>query len=113
MTAAFAERYQLTIAIITLAPAIIFIVLYGREKWWRSWFGISLMLMAVAILGACCSAILFRIFGADYLGRPYFLVFTSSLTFVAMTARTFVLAAAQMGDRRAAMRGDTGRHDHR
>jgi hypothetical protein len=97
-----AEKTQLIITIPTWFVTIGFIVLYSRrgERWYRSWFGISLMLIAWAVLAYTTSVILFRLFGPGYPGRDWLLVGSALLTLVAMLMRTAVLAAAQHDDRK-------------
>jgi hypothetical protein len=97
-----AEKAQLIITMPTWFVTVSFIVLYSRrgERWYRSWFGISLMLIAWAVLAYTTSVILFRLYGPGYLGRDWLLVGSALLTLVAMLMRTAVLAAAQHDDRK-------------
>lgn len=93
-----AERIQLAFAIATLPWALGFIWQYAKDPWFKTWFGRSLMMIAVAVLLTSASAILFRLFGPDYWGRPVLLVASSALTFVAMCVRTLVLRWLQAHD---------------
>lgn len=94
-----AERVQANVAILTLPVSVWFIVLYSRDPWWKTWFGRSLMLIAVAVTIYTLSTILFRNFG-DYPGRDVMLVASADITFAAMLMRTLVLRSAQRDDHR-------------
>lgn len=94
-----AERIQLAFAIATLPWALGFIWEYSKDPWYKTWFGRSLMMIAVAVLLASTSAILFRLFGPDYWGRPALLIGSSGLTFLAMLTRTLVLRWLQSQDK--------------
>ena len=92
------EAIQLSFATATLPWALAFIWLFGRDPWWRSWFGRSLMMIAVAVAATSLSGVLFRLFGPDYWGRPVILVAAAVLAFAAMVTRTFVLRDLQAAD---------------
>jgi hypothetical protein len=94
-----AEKIQLAFAIATLPWALGFIWEYAKDPWYKTWFGRSLMMIAVAVLLASASAIMFRLFGPDYWGRPALLVGSSALTFAAMSTRTLVLRWLQAHDK--------------
>lgn len=93
------EKIALVFAILTLPAALVFIWRYARDPWWRTMFGVSLMLIAVAVLLYSLASIAFRIWGPDYIGRPVLLPAASGMTFVAMTLRTVVLWRLQRADR--------------
>jgi hypothetical protein len=96
----WAETTQLVLAVATLPVAALFIWRFSRDLWWRTWFGRSLMMIAVAVLVYTLSAVLFRLFG-DYHGRSLMIVASSGLTFLAMLTRTVVLINAQNSERRS------------
>lgn len=93
-----AEVVQGNVAFLTLPVAGCFMYLYARDPWWKSWFGRSLMLIAVAIFVACTATVLFRRLG-DYPGRDLMLILSADLTFAAMLIRTIVLRREQKADR--------------
>ena len=97
----FAETFQLVLAWITLPFALRFVWRFAHpsERWYKTMFGWSLMTLAVAVVLQMIQAILFRLFGADYWGRPVILIVAASLTFVAMVLRDHVLGKAQRDDR--------------
>lgn len=94
------ETLQGWIAFATLPVAAGFIWLFGRpsERWWVTWFGRSLMLLAVGVFAYALSVVLYRSFG-DYPGRPALLLTAQTLVLLAMGIRTWVLWRAQRGDR--------------
>lgn len=93
------EEVQLTLFIATLPWAVGFITLYARDRWWRSPFGWSLMLLAIAVSLYSASAVLFRMFGQAYPGRDLLIITSSVLTFVAIVLRTLVLRGVQRSER--------------
>jgi hypothetical protein len=93
-----AEQVQGNVAFLTLPVSVWFMSLYARDPWWKSWFGRSLMLIAVAISVDVAATVLFRRFG-DYPGRDVMLIVSADLTFLAMLIRTLVLRAEQKADR--------------
>lgn len=92
-----AEKVQGRVAVLTAATAVVFIALYSRDPWWKSWFGRSLMLVAVAFFLYGLSVVLFRNFG-DYPGRDVLIVVAQDASFAAMVMRTAVLWGAQRAD---------------
>lgn len=98
-----ADDLQLWIAVPAIAVTIVFIGMFARpsERWWKTMFGTSLMLLAVAILIAETTVVLFRIYGPEYYGRDVLRVTAQCMTFVAMALRTWVLFSAQRHDRRS------------
>lgn len=94
------ETLQGWIAFATLPVAAGFIGLFGRpsERWWVTWFGRSLMLLAVGVFAYALSVVLYRSFG-DYPGRPALLLTAQTLVLLAMGIRTWVLWRAQRRDR--------------
>lgn len=92
-----AERVQGNVAAMTLPVTVWFVSLYARDPWWRSWFGRSLMLIAVAVFLYTLSVVLFRNYG-DYPGRDIMLVASADATFLAMLVRTLVLRSEQKAD---------------
>lgn len=96
-----ADHLQLWIAITTLPVSAYFIYMFAKpsERFWRSMFGVSLMLIAIAIFWAELSVVLYRIFGFDYTGRDIIRVGSQALTLIAMSLRTFVLDRAQRQDK--------------
>lgn len=99
----FGEVWSTVASALTLPAVVAFVALYAKpsERWWRSWFGWSLMLMAVAIGLSCLATVLFRIVGHPYPGRDVLLIVGSTVTLVAMVMRTGVLLRAQRRDRSA------------
>lgn len=96
-----ADHLQLWMAVICLPITALFIYMFGKpsERWWRSWFGISLMLLAIAIFWAELSVVLFRFWGMEYYGRDIIRVGAQFLTLTAMGLRTWVLFVAQRHDK--------------
>jgi FlaA1/EpsC-like NDP-sugar epimerase len=99
------ETVQLTLFVATLPWAVAFIVLYARDRWWRSPFGWSLMMIAVAVTLYSASAVLFRLFGQEYPLRDAMILGSSALTFLAIVVRTLVLRGVQRGERHSDRRG--------
>lgn len=95
------ETISFVFAAATLPVALLFIWRYSRDLWWRTPFGWSVMLIAVAVVLYSLSSILFRLFGPEYFGRPLLLPLSAAATFVAMLLRTLVLWQVQKYDRRA------------
>lgn len=95
------EKIQLGFAVATLPVALYFIWLFAKDRWAATWFGRSLMAIAVALALQTLSAILFRIYGPDYWSRPFLLPISAGLAFFAILSRTLVLKNAQMKDKRA------------
>lgn len=95
------ERISFALSCMTLPVALLFIWRFARDLWWKTWFGRSLMMIAVAIVFATVSGILFRLYGFGYPGRGFMLIATSVLTFGAMVARTVVLIHAQNAEKRS------------
>lgn len=95
-----ADHLQLGMALLCLPVTAYFIYMFGKpsERFWRSWFGISLMLLAVAIFIAELSVVLFRFYGLDYYGRDVIRVSAQAMTLIAMGLRTWVLHVAQHHD---------------
>lgn len=93
-----AERVQGNVAVLTLAWSVWFMWIYSRDPWWRTWFGRSLMLLAVGLTLQEASVVLFRNFG-DYPGRELLIVITQDVILAAMVIRTIVLRDAQRNDR--------------
>lgn len=94
------ESLQLYLAFATLPLALGFILIYVPEKPWRTWFGSSLLLLAVAVLLYTLSVVLYRMLGPDYAGRAQMVTASVSLTFVAMLMRLCVLSVEQWRERR-------------
>lgn len=95
------EKVAFAFAVATLPVALVFIWRFARDLWYKTAFGVSLMMIAVAIVFATVSSILFRLYGYGYWGRPVLLVATASLTFTAMLTRTVVLIRAQNAEKRS------------
>ena len=95
------ETAQGIIAAATLPVTVLFLVLFCRpsERWWSTWFGRSLFVLALGVLAYSSATVMYRAFG-DYLGRPVLLLASTSLVFVAMVIRTVVLWRSQRGGRR-------------
>lgn len=96
------ETTQGVIAAATLPVTLLFLVLFCRpsERWWATWFGRSLFLLALGVLAYSSATVLWRAFG-DYPGRPAVLIAATTLVFVAMVIRTAVLWHSQrLGHRR-------------
>lgn len=90
------EYAQGWIAGATLPVTLAFLVLFTRrtERWWTTWFGRSLFLLALGVLLYSATTVLYRTVG-DYPGRPGLLIASTALVFVAMTIRTVVLWRSQ------------------
>lgn len=102
------ESAQTWIAAATLPVTVVFLALFCRpsERWWTTWFGRSLFLLALGVLSYSAATVLYRTVG-DYPARPALLIASTSCVFVAMTIRTAVLWASQRkGHRRLADFGD-------
>lgn len=95
------ETAQGGIAGATLPVTVAFLVMFCRpsERWWATWFGRSLFLLALGVLFYSLSTVLYRTLG-DYPARPALLIASTSCVFVAMTIRTVVLWASQRAGRR-------------
>lgn len=89
------EDIQLWVAILTLPFSVVFILAYVPERPWRTWFGTSLLLLAVGVLSYTLSVVLYRLFGSDYPGRSILVISSVTLVLVAMAMRTCVLIAIQ------------------
>lgn len=97
------DQIQTWLALGCLPVSTAFIVLFGRksERWWRTEFGVSLMLVAVAIFFSGLATALYRIYGPDYPLRDPLRLSAQALALVAMLLRTRVLARAQWHDYRS------------
>lgn len=95
------ETAQAWIATATLPVSVVFLVLFARpsEHWWATWFGRSLMLLALGVFAYSCATVLYRFLG-DYPGRPFVLLFSTTAVFLAMSIRTGVLWHSQRKGRR-------------
>ena len=96
-----AEAIQLGLASTTLPAALLFIWRFSRDLWYRTWFGRSLMAIAIAVLLYTLSTILFRAFGPGYWGRDVLIIVTAGLTSFALWTRTVVLIKAQNAEKRS------------
>jgi hypothetical protein len=94
-----AERVQGNVAVLTLAWSLWFVWIYSRDPWWKTWFGRSLMLLAVGLTLNEISVVLFRNLG-DYPGRAFLIVVAQDVILAAMVIRTLVLRDAQRRDDR-------------
>lgn len=96
------EVIQTYAAWLTIPASLWFIWLYSKpsERWWQSWFGWSLMLMAAAVGLDALATVLFRTNGGPYPGRDVLLSIASVVALVAMVMRALVLRAAQRSDSR-------------
>lgn len=101
------EIAQAWIAGATLPVTAVFLILFARpsEKWWATWFGRSLFLLALGVFAYSSATVLWRAFG-DYPGRPAVLVLSTTLVFVAMVIRTAVLWQSQRHGKRFPSLGD-------
>lgn len=90
------ELTQAWIAAATLPVTLAFLILFCRpsERWWGTWFGRSLFLLALGVLSYSATTVLWRLFG-DYPGRPVLLIASTLLVLIAMTIRTGVLWHSQ------------------
>lgn len=91
------DRTIQVIALCTLPVAVAFIWLYATDGWYYTWFGRSLMLLAVAVLAYTVAAALLRTLGEFEL-RGALLVFATGGTFLAMLIRTMVLWNVRKSD---------------
>lgn len=89
------QQVSLTVLYLTLPVALLFIVAYVPERPWTSWFGTSLLLLAIGVFVAGVAAMLFRIYGIDYPFRELLGAVWIGTVFAAMVMRTWVLIAAQ------------------
>lgn len=94
-----AERVQGNLAVLTLVWSLWFVWLFKSDPWWRTWFGRSLMLLALGLLLQETAIVLFRQFG-DYPGREVLIVVAQDVILAAMVIRTLVLRDAQRRDDR-------------
>lgn len=92
------EGVQARVYVATAFVALVFMLLYNRDPWWRNWFGRSLQLLAFAVFLWGVSVVLYRVFG-DYPGRSVLIIVVADATLLAMCTRTVVLWAAQRRDR--------------
>lgn len=102
------ETTQTWIAGATLPVTLAFLLLFCRpsERWWTTWFGRSLFLLALGVFAYSATTVLWRLFG-EYPGRAALLILATSLVLVAMTIRLVVLVQSQWkGHRRFATIGD-------
>lgn len=97
-----AERVQTNLAALTMAAAVWFVAVFAREPWHRSWFGRSLMLIAVALFLSSLATVLFRTFG-EYPYRGVLLVVSGDIALAAMVIRTLVLIGARRRSRGSAL----------
>jgi len=79
------------LASLTGLGALTFVLLFVREPWWRSWFGRSLMTMAVSILIFSGMALLSIRLGQDYPGRDALRLAGYLLLAGSMWSRVYVL----------------------
>lgn len=93
------ETISLILVLITLPGSVWFIWLYAFDGWHRTWFGRSLMAIAVAVLISCVGGILFRFYGLHYPMREWVSVAIWALACFGMWTRALVLVAAQRRDR--------------
>lgn len=95
------EIAQAWIAAATLPITLAFLILFMRpsERWWATWFGWSLLLLALGVFSYSLATVLYRFLG-DYPGRPAVLIGSTILVFLAMAIRTVVLWRTQRGHHR-------------
>jgi hypothetical protein len=93
-----AEAVQERMYVATALVSAVFIVLYSRDPWHRSWFGRSLMALAVSLLLVGVSVILYRAFGPDYPLRSVLIIATVDIANFAIVTRVLVLIGAQRKD---------------
>lgn len=98
-THAWFEQVQLTLFAATIPWAVYFVWIYAHDLWFKTWFGRSLMMIAAAVALFSTSAVLFRLFGDSYPGRPVLIVASAALTFIAMVTRVIVIRALQRNDK--------------
>lgn len=96
-----AERVQTNVAACTIVASIWFVALYSRDPWWRTLFGRSLMLIAVALFMQSLATVLYRVVG-EYPGRAFLIVGAADIALLAMVMRTRVLHVAQRDERHQA-----------
>ena len=82
-----------------LIVCTVFIAVFYREPWRRSWFGQSVMILAVAIWVFSVQGTLIEIFGAGYRFQEEVRLFGRILVAVAMTQRLLVLSKLRHADR--------------
>ena len=87
------------LASLTGLGALTFVLLFVREPWWRSWFGRSLMTMAVGMFIFASMALLQIRLGSDYPFRGTLRLIGYALLTVAMWSRVYVLWRARRADR--------------
>lgn len=81
------------------AGSLVFMLLYAVEPWWRSWFGRSLMTMAVGMFIFASMALLQIRLGSEYPFRGTLRLIGYALLTVAMWSRVYVLWRARRADR--------------
>lgn len=89
------QMVSLWVLYLTIPASLVFIVAYTPERPWTSWFGTSLLLLAVGVLAACLAGMLFRVYGLDYRSRELLGTAWIATVYVAMVMRTWVLLAVQ------------------
>lgn len=93
------QQVSLNVLYLTLPVALLFIVAYVPERPWSTWFGTSLLLLAIGVFVAGLAALLFRVYGIDYPFRELLGAVWIGTVFAAMVMRTWVLIAAQWRNR--------------
>lgn len=87
-------------SILLIAVAMVFLLLFLREPWWRHPFGRSVMVMTGGILLLSGLGLLTYLFGPDYAAREPLVVLGRLVIAVAIVQRTAVLIHERRKDRK-------------
>lgn len=79
--------------------SLVFIVSYSLEAWWQTWFGRSLMTMAIGMFIFASMALISMRLGPDYPFRDALRLVGYALLNLAMWSRVYVLWRARKADR--------------
>lgn len=79
--------------------SLVFVLYYATEPWWRSWFGRSLMTMALGMLIFSSMALIQIRLGSEYPFRSTLRLIGYTLLTLAMWSRVYVLWRARRADR--------------
>lgn len=83
-----------------LVVAVVFLVIFMLEPWWRHQFGRSVMVMTAGIILLSTLGLLTYILGPDYPGREQLVVLGRLAIAIAIVQRTAVLVRERRRDRR-------------
>lgn len=87
----------LLIALANIVVSATFVWLYSTDVWWTSWFGRSLVLLAVAVIANSAVVALRQTVG-DFDGSHSLLIVSYGAIFLALALRTMVLWAVKVDE---------------